>query len=122
MHRYKSVAVWTMSIMFLVAPAALRAQRTTATISGTVTDASGAVVPGVQVSAQEKSTGASTQAQANSEGFYVLSGLLPGEYRLRAEKDGFQSYVQEDIIVQVNRPVSVNITLQVGAATQTVSE
>jgi hypothetical protein len=113
--------VCSLLIAFLAVPAALMAQRTTATISGTVTDQSSAMVPAPQVTAVEKSTGASSQAQANSEGFYVLSGLLPGEYRLRVEKDGFQAYVQEGIIVQVNRPVSINVTLQVGAATQTVN-
>ena len=114
MHRTQHVAF---SVLFtLLAAPALMAQRTTATISGTVTDQSSAMVPAAQVTAVEKSTGASTQAQANSEGFYVLSSLLPGEYRLRVEKEGFQAYVQEGVIVQVNRPVSVNVTLQVGAA------
>ena len=97
------------------------AQRTTATISGTVTDQSSAIVPAAQVTAVEKSTGASSQAQANSEGFFVLSGVLPGEYRLRVEKDGFQAYVQEGIIVEVNRPLTVNVTFKVGAAAQTVT-
>ena len=86
-----------------------------------MTDQTTAIVPAAQVTAVETSTGTTTQAQANSEGFYVLTGLPPGEYRLRVEKDGFQAYVQEGIVVQVNRPVSVNVTLQVGAATQTVS-
>src|ERR1700694_5431053 len=105
----------------LIAPAALFAQRTTATISGTVTDQTTAIVPAARVTAVARSTGATIQAQANSEGFYVLTGVLPGEYRLRVEKDGFQVYVQEGIVVQVNRPVSINVTLQVGAATQTVN-
>ena len=120
MHRTQPIA-FSILITLLAAPAALMAQRTTATISGTVTDQTTAMVPAAQVTAVEKSTGASSQAQANSEGFYVLSGVLPGEYRLRVEKEGFQAYVQEGIVVQVNRPVSVNVTLQVGAATQTVN-
>src|ERR1700724_1329540 len=110
MHCTRRIA-FAISIALLTAPVTLYAQRTTATISGTVTDQTTAVVPGAQVTAVEKSTGASTQAQANNEGFYVLTGLLPGEYRLRVEKDGFQVYVEEGIVVQVNRPVSINITL-----------
>jgi hypothetical protein len=100
---------------------ALLAQLTTATISGTLTDPSGAVVPDAQVTAVEMSTGVVTRAAANSAGFYVLTGLAPGQYRVRVEKAGFQASVQEGIVVEVNRPVTSNIALQLGAATQTVT-
>ena len=100
---------------------ALIAQLTTATISGTLADPSGAVVPNALVTAVEMSTGVTTRAEANSAGFYVLTNLSPGQYRVRVEKPGFQAYVQEGIVVEVNRPVTVNISLQLGAATQTVT-
>lgn len=104
----------------LVFPFALAAQLTTATMSGTVSDPSGAVVAEALVSAAEASTGAVTRGQSNSAGFYVLTGLAPGSYRLRVEKAGFQTSVEEGITVEVNRPVTVNVALQVGAAAQTV--
>jgi hypothetical protein len=97
------------------------AQRTTATISGTLTDPSGAVVPGAAVSVVESSTGVVTQGKANSEGFFVLSGLLPGQYRLSVEQQGFQTYVQQGVVLQVDRPVTINITLQVGSTAETVT-
>ena len=99
----------------------LSAQLTTTTISGTLTDITGATVPDAAVSAVETSTGAVARAVANSDGFYVLSGLAPGQYRLRVEKPGFQVHVQEGIVAEVNRPVNVNVTLQVGATTQTLT-
>ncbi len=105
----------------LSGPVALMAQLTTATISGTITDQSGAIVPEARVTAAEISTGAVIRTQASGEGFYVLSGLLPGQYRLRVEKQGFQNYVQEGILVQVNRPVTASVILQVGAAAQTIT-
>jgi hypothetical protein len=98
----------------------LAAQLTTATLSGTVTDSSGAVVAEAQVSATNRSTGATARAQANGAGFYVLTGLAPGAYQLRVEKAGFQTYVAEGVTLAVNQPVTVNPSLQVGAATQTV--
>jgi hypothetical protein len=112
----------TISALFaIVVSIPLIAQLTTATISGTLTDPSGAVVPEAQVTAVEMSTGVTTRAVANSAGFYVLTGLSPGQYRLRVEKPGFQSYVQEGVVVEVNRPVTLNAALQLGAATQTVT-
>jgi hypothetical protein len=104
----------------LVFPFTLAAQLTTATMSGTVTDPSGAVVAEAQVSAAETSTGAVTRGQSSSAGFYVLTGLAPGSYRVRVEKAGFQTSVEEGVTVEVNRPVTVNVALQVGAAAQTV--
>src|SRR5581483_8513948 len=96
-------------------------QLPTASISGTLTDPSGAIIPDGSVTAVETSTGVVTRATANSAGFYVLTGLAPGQYRVRVEKAGFQTYVQEGVVVEVNRPVTVNIGLQLGAATQTVT-
>jgi hypothetical protein len=115
--------VFFMAIL-LVASAAvstLPAQLTTTTISGTLTDATGALVPNASVTAVEISTGTTTRALANGDGFYILSGLAPGQYRLRVEKPGFQVHVQEGVVVEVNRPVNVNVTLQVGATTQTLT-
>src|SRR5258708_2668375 len=96
-------------------------QRTTSSISGTVTDASGAAVPGVLVRVTSVSTGTTAQATSNGTGFYIISNLLPDEYRMRAEKAGFQSFAQEGVLVQVNRPVTVNVGLQLGASTQTIT-
>src|ERR1035441_2573106 len=98
-------------VVAILPPVLLLGQLTTTTISGTLTDPSGAVVPNAQVTAAEISTGVSSHAQANSEGFYVLSGLSPGQYRLRVEKPGFQTSIQEGILVEVNRPVTVNMAL-----------
>src|SRR4051794_17634920 len=100
---------------FWVLTGTLLAQRTTGTISGTITDQTGAIVPGSQVMATETATAAATRATANSEGFYVLSNLSAGVYRLRIEKEGFQTAIQERIVVQVDRPVSMDVSLQVGA-------
>jgi hypothetical protein len=108
-------------LLFLLVPTVLFAQRTTASISGTIMDASGAVIPDVSVSATEISTGAITTARTNSAGFYLLTNLAPGKYRLRAEKAGFQSYIQEPIVLDVDQAANIGISLQVGSQTQSVT-
>ena len=121
---YQEVSMRRM-VWFLVAALILSlpafAQRSTATLSGTVTDQTGAVVPGAQVTATAVATGAATTTQANSEGFYILTGLLPGVYRLRVENPGFQAYSQDNLVLQVNRPATVNARLTVGSQTETVT-
>jgi hypothetical protein len=105
----------------LAFPFALFAQLTTTTISGTVTDKTGGVVSDVVIVAMDTAKGTTSQATADAQGFYVLSNLLPGQYRLRADKQGFETYVQEGVVVEVNRPVTANISLQVGSTSQTVT-
>ena len=96
-------------------------QRSTATLSGTVSDTTGAVVPGAQVTATNLSTGATTTTVSNTEGFYVLTGLLAGVYRLRVETAGFQAHSQDNIVLQVDRPATVNASLTLGSPTETVT-
>ena len=105
----------------LLTSTALQAQRTTATISGTITDATGSVVPDGDVSAVETSTGTTVSTRTNSEGFYVLPNLAPGGYRLRVQKSGFQSSVQEGIVLAVDQSATINISLKVGSQAESVT-
>src|SRR6185369_9291506 len=84
-------------------------------------DPSGASVPDAQVRATAISTGSVSKATTNSEGFYVITQLAPDTYIVRVEKAGFQVHLQQDVLLQVNRPVTVNITMQVGSSNQTVT-
>src|SRR5579871_2521609 len=89
-------------------------------ISGTVTDPSGAVVPGVEVTATQTDTGIKRTAMTNESGEYVLPNLQIGPYRLEAAKQGFRTYVQTGIELQVNTNPAIPITLNVGDVGQTV--
>jgi hypothetical protein len=100
------------------------AQATTgavAQISGTVSDSSGAIVPGAQVKATQVNTGYTRTAVTGAEGVYVLPNLPIGPYDLLVSGPGFQSYAQKGIILEVNNNVSANVVLQVGDISQTVS-
>ena len=96
-------------------------QRNTAAIAGTTTDPTGAVIPGTQVTAVQTSTGTTSRTQSNESGFYQLPNLPVGTYTLRVEHAGFQAYVQEGIVLQVDQSATVNVTLKVGSQAESVT-
>src|SRR5690349_3185706 len=100
-------------LIFGVGCAAARAQGATAQISGTVTDQSGAVLPGVEVTATQTAMGVSRNTITNETGLYVLPNLPVGPYRLEAALAGFRSFAQSGIVLQVNSNPAINIVLQV---------
>jgi len=97
------------------------AQSDRGTITGTITDPVGAVVPGATVTALNKATGASVQSVTTSTGNYTLPSLSTGTYDLTIEAKGFTKYIQEGIEVQVAQTARIDITLKIGAATESVT-
>jgi hypothetical protein len=95
----------------------LRAQAT-AQISGTVKDQSGAVLPGVEVTATQIDTGVVRTTVTNETGSYVLSNLSIGPYRVEAALGGFRTFAQTGIILQVNGNPVINPVLAVGQVTE----
>ena len=96
------------------------AQVNSATISGTVRDESGAVLPGASVVLTNQDTGLARTVTANSTGRYAAPGLSLGNFEVRAQLAGFQTGVRSGIALTVGRSAVVDFTLQVGAVTQTV--
>jgi uncharacterized membrane protein len=78
-------------------------------------------VPGTQATAVQTSTGTTTRTQSNESGFYQLLNLSPGEYSVRAEHAGFQAYIQEGIVLQVDQSATINISLKVGSQADSVT-
>jgi hypothetical protein len=97
------------------------AQIYTSNIVGTVTDATGAVMPGVKVDLLNVATGVKKDTQTNQAGDYVFQYLETGTYTLTAEAKGFKQFVQENILLQPLSKVSVNVSLQPGAVTEAVT-
>jgi hypothetical protein len=85
--------------------AALWSQTTGATVSGEVLDPSGAAVPDAALSAENIQTGVLSRARSNRSGVYLFPALQPGSYRLTAEREGFQQFVYNDLILDVGSPV-----------------
>src|SRR5438105_2644873 len=95
-------------------------ERATAQIVGAVQDSSGAVLPGVEITATQAETGVSRMTVSNETGSYTLSNLPLGPYKLEASLPGFRSFVQTGIVLQVNSSPTLNITLQVGQVSEQV--
>src|SRR5262245_4288131 len=90
-------------------------------ISGTVRDQSGALLPGVEVRVTLTETGATRSALTNETGSYTIPNLSVGSYRLEASLQGFSTYVQTGIVLQVNSNPTIPIVLQVGQVSETVA-
>src|SRR5690606_10178954 len=100
-------------LAFALAGTAVQAQ-TTGSMSGTITDPAGAVVPGATVTITNMETGASRTATTSSQGTFNVEALAPGSYMVAVEGSGFKRSVARDIAVSVNVNAQVNISMEVG--------
>lgn len=107
-------------LVFLAAATAV-AQTSTSQISGTIMDPSGAVLPNAAVTLINEATGVSQKQDTTSGGVYAFPSIPVGIYTVRAEAPGFKTSVRTGNTVQVNTPVVVNITLEVGSPTESVN-
>jgi len=108
--------------VFLVSFASiLSGQAVSGNIIGTVTDASGAAVPGAQVSIANVNTNASYEAATNESGNYTGANLPAGSYTVTITKQGFQRFIQQNVTVLVSQSARVDASLKIGAASQEVT-
>src|SRR5690242_17544439 len=99
----KRIGLNLLVVMMLIAMSTAGwAQSSTAQISGSVKDQTGAVLPGVEVTASQTATGATRTAVTDETGSYTLASLPIGPYMLEAGLPGFKTYVQTGIVLQVN--------------------
>lgn len=107
--------------LVVLAPLACAQTMGTGTITGNVKDASGAVMPDAKVTATNLSTGVARSTTTNSSGDYVLPALQIGRYTLAASHAGFKTVTQQDVRLDVDTTATVNVTLEVGSAEQSVT-
>src|SRR5262249_30579730 len=110
-------SVW---IFALVAAPALFAQTERGTIAGTVTDATGAVVPGAKVVVTNNATNTGFTTSTGDAGQYTVPNLNPGTYTIRIEKEGFRPSLTTGMAVDAGTNIREDVTLEVGNATQAV--
>ena len=113
----------TFAFLFLVSLAVVftsHAQVTTGTISGTVADSSGAVLPGAKIEVQNEGTGAVRTVITDATGHYTAPTLSVGKYRVTGIMDGFQSEVRSGIVLTIGSEAIVDLKLAVGAVSQSV--
>src|SRR5664279_635964 len=100
---------------------ALLGQDFRATITGTVTDATGAGVPKVQIEARNVSTSAIATAQTNDTGAYTIPFLVPGTYTVKATATGFKQALHEGLELHAGDKVQADLKLEVGALSESVT-
>jgi hypothetical protein len=115
----RTVARWATVCCFLVLFLfSMRSQAQiagTANIKGTVTDASGALIPGADVKLTEQNTGVSHAAKSGSDGVFIFTSMPVGTYSVTITSQGFKTYVQKGIVLEVGSAASINAALTVGA-------
>ena len=92
-----------------------------ASIQGTVTDASGAVVSGARVVVTSKETNKSEEVRTGDDGFYRVSALSPGKYAVAIEMQGFKKKILDNVNVSAEAPIGVNVVLETGAVSEAVT-
>ena len=110
----------TLSVLLLCFALSSFGQAVNATLLGTVTDASGAVVPNAKVTITEVNTGVSRSGQTNESGNYTFPDLPPGQYSVTMEAAGFKKETRRDVALQVNSSQRVDIQLQPGNVSETI--
>src|SRR4029077_5294737 len=97
------------------------AQKTTGDIDGTVTDQSGAVLPGCALTLTNQTTGAVRKTTSNAQGNFSFLQLTVGNYTITATKEGFKALSQKDVVVNVATVTTTTLGLEIGAATEMVT-
>jgi hypothetical protein len=111
----------TFASILLLAAVPTRAQLATAELNGRVADESGAVLPGATVMVTQTATGLVRSVVSDSNGSYLISSLPTGPYRLEVSLQGFRSYVQTGIVLQVGATPTINATLALGALEEAIT-
>ena len=125
-YRLKAIVSMTLSgsiFLFLLAiasPRNLQAQVSGATLSGTVTDASGAVVPKAAILIRNTETSANRSVNSNGDGFYSAPNLNPGHYEVKISAKGFSTLLQKDVVLTVSAQQTFNPVMVLGSVDQTV--
>src|SRR3954453_8133044 len=105
----------------LVSASLLLGQSFTGSISGLVTDSSGAVVPEAAITVTDLGKNTSFRTQSNSSGFYLVGQLSPGSYRVNVEKQGFKKFTLDALPLSTQQKASIDVALEVGTMVDSVS-
>jgi hypothetical protein len=113
--------IYLLAFALLFAAVTVAAQTPSAGVTGRVTDATGAVIPGATIKVTNLDTNISQQAASNEAGDFVIPYLNPARYTLEAQAPGFRSYKQEAFTLVVSQTLRLDIRLEVGATSETVT-
>jgi len=112
---------WLVMILLLLCPVLSHAQQLTATLSGTVTDSSGAVIPHATVTVTQTSTNAIRAVQGDDSGNYSVPLLPAGTYTVSVSASGFEAFLAKDVVLNIGEKRGLNVQLKAGATSTTVT-
>src|ERR1700681_3789198 len=113
--------VVVLCVLALLATFSVSAQEVSAGITGRVTDPSGAAIVGATVTAKDLDRGTDWPTKTNEDGIYAFPRIPIGRYELRVEAQGFKTYVNPDVALEVNQRARVDVSMQVGTMSESVS-
>jgi hypothetical protein len=119
-HSLFGIAIFLVGICLTLSDSPVRAQSTYGSVTGTVTDASGAAMAGAQVTLTNLGTSERRTQTTGNDGLYLFPNLLPGRYSVDIEKAGFKKLSRPDVVVQVNQTAHIDAAMEIGNVTQTV--
>jgi hypothetical protein len=108
-----------LTIVLIAAP--LFAQQGTSELRGRVVDAQGGILPGVTVLVRNQATGMFRETVSSGDGSFIASSLVPGTYEVTAELQGFKKFSRRDVVLEVGKTTSIDVSMQVGGIEQTVT-
>ena len=115
---------WTsllsLTALILLVSASMHGQSTYGSVAGSVTDPSGAAIQGAQVTLTNIGTQEARQQPSGSEGLYQFVNVIPGQYRIDVQKDGFKHFTRQPVVVEVQQSVRIDVPLPIGELSQTV--
>src|SRR5580658_10419443 len=114
------ILISTLMMLALAGTLAL-GQGTSASLTGQITDATGAAVVGATVAAKNTSTNLAQTATSNPQGLYTIAPLPPGNYTLTVEAKGFKRYLQQGVVLGVDISATQNVSLKTGSVQETVT-
>ena len=123
MKKVVSMAVFLIlsSLVFPFTAPVAKAQATTGSLRGQVTDSTGAVIAGADVTAKNTATGVENKSKTNGEGLHVFPSLKPGEYLVMIQKQGFKKQEFQQVTVSVGQESTIDAALQAGQITEKVT-
>ena len=108
-------------VLLTLAACIVSGQEFRGTLNGRITDAQGATIIGSRIIATQAETGAKSETVSGEDGLYTVPFLSPGNYTVTAESSGFKKYVRKGISITTNARATLDIQLEVGAITDSVT-
>src|SRR5438309_5877831 len=120
MSHFRSIQLLSIGVVIaLTLSVPTQAQNVYGTITGTVTDTTGAAVTDATVTLTNLATAEKHGVKSSTSGEYTFVNILPGRYRVEGTKSGFKTFVREPVVVEIESGIRVDIAMQVGSQTET---